>query len=64
MSVAEPKERAPEVYRSTPFEYMMTAEALQFLLTCTQRVPTTGAWTDNPGTLEHLPPLPDWMRVP
>jgi hypothetical protein len=53
--------QAPEIYRNTPFEYVLTAEAVQISGTAAKPMASTGAWVTKGGSIDRKPPLPRWM---
>ena len=59
-----PQTKAPEVYRNTPFEYVLTAEPRQLVEIHTQLIPSNAAWVAVMVPLERKPPLPQWMTTP
>ena len=56
-TVTEPQIQAPEVYRSTPFEYLMTAEPGHTVVTCTILISAEQRW------VAKTAPFPDWMGL-
>ena len=54
---------APEIYRSSPFEYVLTAEASQIVGSCSKPVPLTGPWMMKVGGVQTTPALPKWMSL-
>jgi hypothetical protein len=61
---AAPDTQAPEVYRSSPFEYVVTAEPLQIVVTCGEAIPWARPWVKKEAKLERVPSLPQWMARP
>jgi len=57
--------KTPEVYRSTPYEYMLTVDPPQhgLTLTCTRRLPVAGVRLTTKGRLVREPALPNWMTT-
>jgi hypothetical protein len=62
-TVLEPEAQAPEVYRNTPFEHLLTADAGQLVVMCTIPIPAAQAWVVKAGTVQVGAPLPGWMAV-
>ena len=61
-SVLEPEVQAPEIYRNTPFEHLMTAEGRQVVI-CAVFVPVAQTWIATGGTVQSTPVLPNWMSA-
>ena len=61
---SEPEIQAPEVYRSTPFEHLQTANPAQMVMTCTRPVTSASQWLSKAGSVEVKPSLPSWMSRP
>lgn len=53
--------KAPEIHRSTPFEYVLTAEPQQIVEKCTQSVPLAKPRVVEVAIVERIPGLPKWM---
>ena len=58
------KTQTPEVYRSSPFQYVVTAEPLQMVVTCGEAIPGAGPWVKKEGKVQRVPSLPAWMPRP
>lgn len=56
-----PEAQAPEVYRHTPYEYALTAEPVQSVMTCGEAIPSPQSWVKTAGRVERKPVLPQWM---
>jgi hypothetical protein len=54
--------QAPEVYRSSPFEYMVTAEPAHVVVKCSEPIPSARVWVKKDAKVERVPALPVWMR--
>ena len=59
----EPEVKAPEIYRNTPFEYVLTAEMGQAHIACAKLLPAGQLRVARASTVQISPPLPAWMTV-
>lgn len=59
------KTQTPEVYRSSPFQYVVTAEPVQMVVTCGEAILGAGPWVKKEGKIQRVPSVPQWMpRLP
>jgi len=60
-TVMEPETQAPEVYRNTPFEHVLTADIGQLIVICTTPLAAPRGWIATTGMIQVANPLPGWM---
>ncbi len=59
-TILEPETQAPEVYRNTPFEHVLTADIGQLIVICTTPLAPQG-WITTTGLIQLASRLPGWM---
>lgn len=52
-----------EVYRNTPFEFVVTAEPRHVVISCAQPIVFTGLAVTAASTVHQEPRLPAWMTA-
>jgi hypothetical protein len=55
--------KAPEIYRNSPFEYVLTAEMGQAQVVYAKPLPAAQQRVIKVATVQIAPPLPAWMSV-
>ncbi len=58
-----PEVKAPEIYRNSPFEYLLTAEMGQVHVVCAKPLSAAQQRVAKVGTIQITPSLPAWMTV-
>jgi hypothetical protein len=54
--------QAPDVYRSSPFEYVVTAEPGHVVVKCSEHISSARVWVKKDAKVQRVPALPVWMQ--
>jgi hypothetical protein len=58
-----PEVTAPEIYRNSPFEYLLTADMVQVRVAYAKPLPAPQQQVTKAGAAQTAPSLPAWMTA-